>query len=90
LAGEQDARRRLIDEIYTPLRKAGAPLLDTAGAYLDFGASLETTAKALYLHPNTVRYRLRKAADVCGLDPADHRDRLTLHVALILGRLDRS
>nr|WP_239380706.1 helix-turn-helix domain-containing protein [Frankia sp. CIT1] len=48
---------------------------------------MEATARALYLHPNTVRYRLRKAADVCGLDPTDHRERFTLHVALILGRL---
>jgi hypothetical protein len=87
LAGDTDARRALIEEVFTPLLQAGAPLLETAGAYLDFGASLEATARALYLHPNTVRYRLRKAADVCGLDPTDHRERFTLHVALILGRL---
>ncbi|WP_416210684.1 PucR family transcriptional regulator [Frankia sp. Cas8] len=87
LAGDTGARRALVDEVYIPLREAGAPLLATAGAYLDFGASLEATARALYLHPNTVRYRLRKAADVCGLDPTDHRERFTLHVALILGRL---
>ncbi|WP_416210314.1 PucR family transcriptional regulator, partial [Frankia sp. Cr1] len=79
LAGDTGARRALVDEVYIPLREAGAPLLATAGAYLDFGASLEATARALYLHPNTVRYRLRKAADVCGLDPTDHRERFTLH-----------
>lgn len=88
LAGDADARRSLIDEVYVPLRDAGSPLLETAGAYLDFGSSLEATARALYLHTNTVRYRLRKAADVCGLDPADHRERFILHVALVLGRLD--
>jgi hypothetical protein len=88
LAGDADARRTLVEEVYLPLRAAGAPLLETAGAYLDYGASLEATARALYLHPNTVRYRLRKAADVCGLDPADHRERFVLHVALLLGRLD--
>ncbi len=87
LAGDTGARRALIEDVYTPLREAGAPLLATVGAYLDFGASLEATARALYLHPNTVRYRLRKAADACGLDPTDHRERFTLHVALILGRL---
>ncbi|WP_242424401.1 CdaR family transcriptional regulator, partial [Frankia sp. EI5c] len=81
LAGDQDARHRLISKVYLPLRDAGTPLLETAGAYLDFGASLEATARALYLHPNTVRYRLRKAADVCGLDPADHRERFILHIA---------
>jgi len=89
LAGDERARRALIEEIYLPLRDAGAPLLETAGTYLDFGASLEATAKALYLHPNTVRYRLRKASEVCGLDTADHRQRFTLHIALLLGRLDR-
>jgi hypothetical protein len=88
LAGEAAARRTLIDEVYIPLRDAGAPLLATAGTYLDFGASLENTARALYLHPNTVRYRLRKASEVCGLDTADHRQRFTLHIALLLGRLD--
>lgn len=88
LAGNADARRVLIERVYIPLRDAGTPLLETAGAYLDFGASLEATARALYLHPNTVRYRLRKAANVCGLDPADHRERFILHIALVLGRLD--
>ncbi|MEX5631728.1 PucR family transcriptional regulator [Parafrankia sp. FMc2] len=88
LAGDADARQSLINKVYLPLRNAGSPLLETAGAYLDFGASLEATARALYLHPNTVRYRLRKAADVCGLDPADHRERFILHIALVLGRLD--
>ncbi|MBL7498195.1 helix-turn-helix domain-containing protein [Frankia sp. CN7] len=88
LAGDERARRVLIDEVYLPLRDAGAPLLETAGTYLDFGASLEATAKALYLHPNTVRYRLRKATEVCGLDTGDHRQRFTLHIALLLGRLE--
>ncbi len=88
LAGDEGARRALIDEVYVPLRDAGAPLLETAGTYLDFGASLEATAKALYLHPNTVRYRLRKASEICGLDTAEHRQRFTLHIALLLGRLD--
>ncbi|MCL9797545.1 CdaR family transcriptional regulator, partial [Frankia sp. AgKG'84/4] len=88
LAGDADARRALIEEVYLPLRNAGTPLLETAGAYLDFGSSLEATARALYLHTNTVRYRLRKAAEVCGLDPVDHRERFILHVALVLGRLD--
>ncbi len=88
LAGDADARRVLVEEVYLPLRDAGTPLLETAGAYLDFGSSLEATARALYLHTNTVRYRLRKAAEVCGLDPADHRERFILHVALVLGRLD--
>jgi PucR C-terminal helix-turn-helix domain/GGDEF-like domain len=87
LAGDPDARRTLVEDVYLPLREAGTPLLETVGAYLDWGASLEATARALYLHPNTVRYRLRKVTDACGFDPTDHRDGFVLHVALILGRL---
>lgn len=76
-----------MEEVYIPLRDAGTSLLRTVSAYLDSGSSLEGTARVLFLHPNTVRYRLRKAADACGLDPADPREGFTLHVALVVGRL---
>ena len=33
------------------------------------GGSLEATARALFVHPNTVRYRLRRVAEVTGLRP---------------------
>ena len=45
-------------------------------------------ARALFVHPNTVRYRLRRVAEVCGRAPTDPRDLLTLQLALVLGRLD--
>jgi DNA-binding PucR family transcriptional regulator len=41
----------------------------------------------LFVHANTVRYRLRRAADVTGLTPTDPRDAYTYRVALTLGRL---
>jgi hypothetical protein len=89
LGGDADARRSLVEDIYIPLRDSGRALLDTVTTYLDLGSSLEATARAMFLHPNTVRYRLRKATDTCGLDPADSRDGFTLHVALVVGRLGR-
>ena len=42
----------------------------------------------LYVHPNTVRYRLRKVAEVTGWDPLDPREGYVLQTALALGRLD--
>jgi DNA-binding PucR family transcriptional regulator len=39
------------------------------------------------VHPNTVRYRLRKAADVTGYSANESRDAFTLQIALVLGRL---
>ena len=41
----------------------------------------------LFVHPNTVRYRLRQAADLTGLTPTQPRDAFTLEIALALGRL---
>jgi DNA-binding PucR family transcriptional regulator len=40
------------------------------------------------VHPNTVRYRLRRAADLTGLSATDARGAWTLQVALALSRLD--
>ncbi len=87
LAGDEEARRELLDSVYWPLTDAGALLLDTVTAYTDSGGSLEGTARMLFVHPNTVRYRLRRVADVCGRAPTDPRDLFTLQVALVLGRL---
>ncbi|WP_143163030.1 PucR family transcriptional regulator, partial [Couchioplanes caeruleus] len=42
-------------------------LASTALAYLDHGQRLDRTAEALHLHPNTVRYRLRRLQELTGL-----------------------
>jgi DNA-binding PucR family transcriptional regulator len=39
------------------------------------------------VHPNTVRYRLRRVTEVCGYAPAEPRQALALRMALALGRL---
>ena len=44
---------------HQPLLAGGAALLDTLTAYLEQGSSLEATARILFVHPNTVRYRLK-------------------------------
>jgi hypothetical protein len=88
LAGDPDARAHLVADVYRPLVAAGDVLADTVAAFLDAGGALEATARALFVHANTVRYRLRRVAEVCGEAPTDPRGALTLRVALILGRLD--
>lgn len=84
--GEEAARRRLLEEVYIPLQQARGDLLQTAAAYLEGGGSVEGTGRALFLHPNTVRYRLRKLAEVTGRDITSPRDGLVVRLALILGR----
>ena len=81
------ARRQLVTTVYQPLLEAGSSTLDTVSSILDHGGSIEATARAMFVHANTVRYRLRRAADITGLTPNDPRDAYTYRLALTLGRL---
>ncbi|TQN47419.1 PucR-like helix-turn-helix protein [Humibacillus xanthopallidus] len=88
LAGDQPARRILVDRVHRPLAAAAqAPLLLTATAYLESGGSLEATARALFVHANTVRYRLGRISDLTGYDLATPREAWVVRIALALGRL---
>jgi DNA-binding PucR family transcriptional regulator len=87
LDGDPDARAALISDIYEPLVGGGHALLDTLTTYLEQGSSLEATARLLFVHPNTVRYRLRRVAELTEYTPSAGRDGFTLWVAIALGRL---
>ena len=88
LAGDVEARRRLRQDVYGSLVRASGELLETLDAFFAAGGVLEGAARALFVHPNTVRYRLRRVADVTGLSPLTPRDAFALRVALTIGRLD--
>jgi hypothetical protein len=88
LIGDLTAREELLDSVYRPLVKAGDVLVDTLRAFLDAGGALEATARALFVHTNTVRYRLRRVAEVCGESPTDARGAFTLQFALAVGGLE--
>jgi DNA-binding PucR family transcriptional regulator len=90
LDGDPDARAALISDVYEPLLGGGHALLDTLTTYLEQGSSLEATARLLFVHPNTVRYRLRRVAELTDYTPSAGRDGFTLWVAVALGRLTAS
>lgn len=87
LAGDAEARRAL-REVYGRLTRTSGELLETLDAFFAAGGVLEGAARALYVHPNTVRYRLKRVADVAGFTPTSPRDAFVLRVALTVGRLD--
>jgi PucR-like helix-turn-helix protein/diguanylate cyclase with GGDEF domain len=87
LSGDGHARRQLVAEVFRPLLDAGSSVLETVSAFLDHGGSIEGTARSMFVHANTVRYRLRRAAELTGLSPTDARHAYTYRVALTLGRL---
>jgi hypothetical protein len=88
LAGDSEARRGLRQDVYGVLVRSGGELLETLDAFFAAGGVLESAARALFVHPNTVRYRLRRIADVTGFSPLSPRDAFALRVALTVGRLD--
>ncbi|MGB7425936.1 MAG: helix-turn-helix domain-containing protein, partial [Ornithinimicrobium sp.] len=87
LLGEAPARRALVDRVYTPLRDSGSSLLETAHAYLESGGAIEATARVLFVHSNTVRYRLGRIEDLVALDLSSPREAWTAQIALAVGRL---
>ncbi|MFI7587286.1 PucR family transcriptional regulator [Spongisporangium articulatum] len=86
LNGDGAALETLRTRAYEPLVADNSPLLETLAAYLELGGSLEGTARALFVHTNTVRYRLRKVSDVTGWDPTEARSAFVLRVAIVAGR----
>ncbi|WP_328402040.1 helix-turn-helix domain-containing protein [Streptomyces sp. NBC_00390] len=57
-------------------------LLSTLRTFLDCGLSRQLTAERLRVHPNTVDYRLRRAAEATGLDATSGTDVLRVRAAL--------
>ena len=86
-AGDALARSTLINRIYKPLQAHSTELLTTLWCYLDNGRSLEATARELFVHPNTVRYRLKRISEVIGWDATGAREALILQSALIVGSI---
>ena len=87
IAGDPLARATLIGRIYQPLKAHSTELLQTLWAYLDNGRSLEATARELYVHANTVRYRLKRISEIIGWDATGAREALILQTALIVGSI---
>lgn len=68
-----------------------AGLVETLEAYLDALGDVRAAAAALFIHPNTLRYRLRRLEEVGGLDLADPDQRFAAMLQLrILGDTRRS
>ena len=90
LAGDQLAKATLLQSLYHPIADASTELLNTLKTYLECGRSLEATSKVLFVHANTVRYRLRRIQEILGEDATDPRTAFVLQIALALGAISDS
>lgn len=89
LAQDSSAVDELVHETVEPLR-SDPMLIATIEAYLEQAPSLEATARMLFIHPNTVRYRLRRVAELTGYAPTEPRGSLALRLGLMFARLQAS
>lgn len=87
LMGDSSAIAALHTDVMRPLADAGPTLIETLDAYLDCGGAIEACARKLFVHPNTVRYRLKRITDFTGRDPTQPRDAYVLRVAATVGQL---
>ncbi len=81
-----DRYRLSVEELLQYDRRRGARLVETLERFLADRGSVAASARALYIHPNTVRQRLERIERVTGLD-LGKEDLLSLELALKLARL---
>jgi PucR C-terminal helix-turn-helix domain len=61
-------------------------LVATLAAWFDAFGDAAATSSALMIHPNTLRYRLKRIRDICGVDLADSNTRLAMMIELRMMR----
>ena len=76
-----------IDPVVAKLRQdLSSDVRQTLACYLEVAPTIEGCARTLFVHVNTVRYRLRRVLEATGLDPFEPTDALTLRIALMIER----
>lgn len=63
-----------------------SPFVDSLVAWLDADGDVPRAAALQDLHPNTLRYRLRRLEELCGVDLGDRHQRVALHLWAVARR----
>jgi GAF domain-containing protein len=85
-AAPRDRMREAIDVLIEYDNRRRSSLLDTLERYLAERRSVIESARALFIHPNTLRQRLARIEELTGVE-LDHDDLLSLELAIKLARL---
>ena len=93
-AGDRRSMQDIIQVDADFLKTIPLPLAEgdpaTALARPDGLVLSQATARALFVHANTVRYRLGRVGDLLGYDPTSPREAHILAIGIALGRLSAS
>lgn len=75
-----------VEETLGPLlrhdARSAVPLLPTVQSFIEHGSRLRETAADIYIHRNTLAYRLDRAAEILGVDLKEPGTRLAVELAL--------
>ena len=73
-----------LDALFDYDREHSSHLCESAEVYLAEHGDVRSAASALQVHPNTLRYRIRRVEEIIGMELADAADRLLLELQLAL------
>lgn len=92
----EDLPRHKINEYLEILKDSGAKeifndkeMVATAEEFMENGLNVSETARKMYLHRNTLMYRLDKIENATGLDIRKFADAVTFRLIIILSKLSR-
>ncbi|MCM3671729.1 helix-turn-helix domain-containing protein [Mesobacillus maritimus] len=76
--------RKLLDLDIIPVLKEDPELLETMKVFLENNSNVSLAAKKLYIHRNTLQYRLDKFAESTGVNVKGFHQALTVYLACLL------
>lgn len=82
----EDYYRDVMEELQVYDREQKMDLASTLFIYFEENGNAAKTAKRLFVHRNTLDYRLKKIEDITGKSLHDAYDRLTLQLGVIIGK----
>jgi DNA-binding PucR family transcriptional regulator len=88
-ANLRDRHRDAVGRLADYDRQRSTSLLKTLEEFLRRRGNISSTAEALYVHPNTLRQRLRRIAELSGLD-LRKEDWLMVEIAVKLVKLEEA
>lgn len=79
-------RDEVLDQLLEYDRQHGAELVDTLTIFLEENENFARVSERLFIHRNTLKYRLQKIIEISGRNIADPKDRMLLYFATIVHR----
>lgn len=86
-AAARDFIERMLGELLDFDKQHGSQLILTLQAYLEQGYNIRETAEHLFMHYNTVAYRLDRIEEVLGFSVRDSETQFHLRLAFLLNQL---